>query len=645
MALPIVQAQVVEMQPVQQPMCVTAAATVPVVSAAPVQMAPASTPMMVRVPDGVGPGQPFQVMGPGGQSVMVSCPPDGYAGKEMQVMVPAATPAMTGYPSAPLAPQVAPTAHPAARNMNGSYPPLETLSLPQPVRTAGDSGKVRTPDLLTGHFHTGSPMITHGFVAPNNGGLMLESDFDASTICAGVATSADPFGGVLSGSPEMLLDVDADGRVTELTKVLEENCCAYLCCMAACPLIGCCIIGCRAIGQGAPLLGTARTEELTGGVRAAAAAHKISLASDCIIVERTSYTGDLMRNYVAFDQYGHRYPACAMTKSNVPPMRLSIPLARAEVGMVPKSELVSAHPYADEMASSCGCVQQSVKGDVVYVKAGEGVKVVVACVETGAASNAAAFVAKCQAATSNPPAISADLNCMFSNWMVGRMAASGQMTGTSNAPSSQKMRRAEPFVKCVGPLPEDLQISKNRLALNRLNGISCDLKKDGRIFTPHHSSFVDQLNAGDRVHSINGVFLQGQADHAWLDQVAEAGRKLPRGAPRYMEVVSTMPYFQPSHLVSVSVPSVSQLPFDRSGKSPPTIRDGMAYGVGPGDVIVQAIVNGMTIPTMSMRPDEFEAACAPAGGTPVTLTVLKATTVAELKHTHTWPIGMPRQTA
>ena len=85
------------------------------------------------------------------------------------------------------------------------------------------------------------------------------------------------------------------------------------------------------------------------------------------------------------------------------------------------------------------------------------------------------------------------------------------------------MERSQHFIKTVGPLPTDLGVAKggmfSRTHFNALSGLEV-CKSDGAIYKTRASQLTSQLNAGDRVASIFGVPLRGEANHAFFDQVA-----------------------------------------------------------------------------------------------------------------------------
>ena len=145
------------------------------------------------------------------------------------------------------------------------------------------------------------------------------------------------------------------------------------------------------------------------------------------------------------------------------------------------------------------------------------------------------------------------------------------MTGC--APRGQEMERqppakrtlATPFVKTIGPLPTDLGLTQDatsRMYNGDVLSMGMTLDQEGKISHPKASTqFADQLNAGDRIHSINGVLRPAQQYHRhnFLVAAQQAGQSLPASQPRYATVISTMPYFQPNHLVTVALPSAAEL--------------------------------------------------------------------------------------
>lgn len=168
---------------------------------------------------------------------------------------------------------------------------------------------------------------------------MSEADFDAATTLANFETM-DPLGPYLSGSPELALDLDIDGRIADVVSNMKKNCACYIGCCVACLPLAPFILGCRAIGAGDPLLGGCGENEDTNRIRESAAAHKLTLCADCIVYERTAHAAEVIKNYVASDQYGHRYPAAALVKTMIPAMKLSIPISKAEVVIMPKKAVI-----------------------------------------------------------------------------------------------------------------------------------------------------------------------------------------------------------------------------------------------------------------------------------------------------------------
>ena len=192
-----------------------------------------------------------------------------------------------------------------------------------------------------------------------------------------------------------------------------NNNCGHCCCSFWC-------LGCLCPSQADKSCG----EELTPTQREALEAHSVVLYDDCVVYTRRPFTAQSIRTAVAFDQYaaprairraqfgarnsacailrrrapprryGHRFPACGVVNEQLPATTISIPLSRLTVEIVPRSEVVQALTMGTwDCCACCAPDMEDPKGHVVALKAGDGLKVVVACVEVGAASNAAAFAA------------------------------------------------------------------------------------------------------------------------------------------------------------------------------------------------------------------------------------------------------------
>lgn len=324
------------------------------------------------------------------------------------------------------------------------------------------------------------------------------------------------------------------------------------------------------------------------------------------------------------------------------------------------------------------------QGDVVAVSVGEGLKMIVACVECGPASNAPAFIAACKRAREGAPAESPDLTQAYNTWLISRMRVSGMMAGAGPLPAEMERKawpasaggKTKPFIKSVGPLPMELGIEMNNWQRNRVNalgGIEIE-KANAYLHKPHASSFVDQLNAGDKVLSLHGVGITGVADHAWLNSVKAAA---PRSQYPYMDVLTTMPYFQPTHLVTVTVGSLAELGLEGGPAKPPKLGPSgvPALGLLPADVVVQANVGGegshgsgaptrhcahmcalfsllwhvllsvcvvqvggTQLDATGMTSDQLLTAMQAAPG-PFMLTVLQPSRVGACSHTHSWPMA------
>ena len=156
--------------------------------------------------------------------------------------------------SAPTAPTAMvmpapPSGFPAARDMSGAMREAQgsICTLPMAVRVTNGARSVRgTPtlkaDAMKSGFGTGSPDAVHSFMAPSTSGVTSEADFVGASLLGG-AVGPDPFAGLLSGSVEMVLDMDIDGRVAEAVDNLKKNACGLSMLCLLCPIVGWCIVG------------------------------------------------------------------------------------------------------------------------------------------------------------------------------------------------------------------------------------------------------------------------------------------------------------------------------------------------------------------------------------------------------------------
>ena len=382
-------------------------------------------------------------------------------------------------------------------------------------------------------------------------------------------------------------------------------------------------------------------------LRANGSAHSLILTSDAIVYERKAHVTEQMVNLATFDQYGHRFPACVQREVSVPPMKLSIPIGRAEVVVLPRKNIIAV-PYGAEFTWNCwkSCVDYEPKGDVVAVKVGDGVKVVVACLECGANSNAAAFIDACKSARAKAPRESPELSAAFGSWFLDLMRRTGRMTGAAptnygfDQPWPQSLSGlATPFVKTIAPLPASLGPSRTTgwgQKRAQSSALNAEVTDDGTILKPKTSPYVDQLNAGDRLVAIGGVQRpEGGTIDTWLQQPSSAG----------IHVESTMPYFQPNALGTISLPSgasVAELGLERNSSKPPKMSAqpqplAQSFGLQPNDIVVQASIDGASIDVTSLTADQLcDQAAASAGA--VSLTVLQVTQTTMGKHAITWPV-------
>jgi len=482
-------------------------------------------------------------------------------------------------------------------------------------------------------------------------GITSERDFVSSCILGGV-TGDDPFAGQLTCGVQLALDKDIDGRIADAVSNMKKNCYGTICVI---PIAAPCLIYDVLCGEGldgGPAPSSCGENKRTAELRSIAGATKLYLTSDAVVYECAAHTSSVTKNYVSFDQYGHRFPVVDEREVSVPATKLSVPLRHVEV-VVQSAKSLPFQPIFSDPGLYCCCKYEH-NGSVVAVRVGDGLKTVVACVEVGQNSNAQEFANRCNAAAKSAPMESPELAAMYDAWLLRRLSQTGTMVGGVSAsarpPQSIKMERSTSFVKTVGPLPNDLGIVKGTsiykpTKLTALGDLEVK-KKTGQIFTPKASPLVAQLFAGDRLVSINGVPLHGQADDDFFDRVVAAGQTAPQ--PRFMQLESTMPYFQPNHLVTISLPpgtTIQQLGLADGGDKPPKLLMSgtgvsplaQSLGCQPGDVVVQATLDGKMHDATSMSAQELVAAAS--GASSVQLTLLQPALTADISHSVSWPMG------
>jgi len=328
------------------------------------------------------------------------------------------------------------------------------------------------------------------------------------------------------------------------------------------------------------------------------------------------------------------------------------------VEVVPAAKVLRAPEFYDWMSHECEerlelcCVSYRPYGFVVAVRAGDGIQTVVACVEVGENSNAHAFAEACNKAARNPPSESPALTAAYDAWLLDRLRRTGTMTGGGPGPTNMHMSEAALFIKSVGPLPTQLSVEKTREGLfastyKLAEGLEiCGGAFKGDVVRPSNGPLVTQLSAGDRVIAINNVPVEGKLNKEWFDRVVAACNAMPADQPRYMQVESTMPYFQPNHLITVGLPpgsGLGQLGLAGGPAKPPKLESltplAQSLGCQPKDVVVQVVLDGATRDATCMTTDELIAAAN--GATTVQLTLLQPSLTTDNNHKVTWPLGVP----
>ena len=427
---------------------------------------------------------------------------------------------MVAQPMVMMAPQPVVPMVTALGNQDGLPASPLVLGPPQPcTKTSG-----HVVDKLQSNFSTGSPAATYAYKAPTMDGTMTEAGFDRA-VCMVDAEQGDPLASLLSEGRKVLdLAIDVEGRMSDMKKVLKHNCYATIGCLLN-PFCTLCVLGeicaathpmsCDGEGEGVEKL------------RVQANAHHLAITDRAVVYTRDAHVGVTTKNYIAFDQYGHRYPAVSQSESQVPAASLHVPLQHAELEVCAKKEIqpssLNVTPWSDK------CFDNTPDALVIVLRAGEGVRLVVACVEAGPASNAAAFVAEFARLKKNAPALSPELEAAYNSWFGQRLARSGTMAGAAPRANQTMDRGGVPgqagnttvkFVRSVGPLPPNLGILKSSMSHNSM--LHFNVPKTGHIHGIRHGPYVGQLDADDRILSVNNVRVPGGNNpltQQYLDQV------------------------------------------------------------------------------------------------------------------------------
>merc|ERR1740133_32146 len=203
----------------------------------------------------------------------------------------------------------------ALGNQNGMPASPLVLGPPHPCKKKGAQGFRQQPDPLQQNFATGSPTVSYAYTAPTMDGTMTEAGFDRA-VCMVDAEQGDPLAALLSEGRKVLdLAIDVEGRINDMKKVLKNNCHAAIGCLLN-PLCTVCVLAyfcngddqmsCNGEGEGVEKL------------RVQANAHHLAITDTAVVSTRDAHVGVTIKNYVAYDQYGHRYPAVSQSESHVP---------------------------------------------------------------------------------------------------------------------------------------------------------------------------------------------------------------------------------------------------------------------------------------------------------------------------------------
>ena len=332
-------------------------------------------------------------------------------------------------------------------------------------------------------------------------------------------------------------------------------------------------------------------------------------------------------NFLDFDQYGHRCPYASEIQTTVPGASVHVPLQHADVEVVAKVEIDRQPLHAMDGVENCFDIKPA--SDVLVVRVGEGVRVVVAVIECGPNSNLKAFVDAFNNAKKNARQETPELAGAYNVWFGQRLSRAGTMAGAAPR-RNQTMDRGVvpgmagnqtmPYVRAVGPLPQSLgQMQLNR---NQCQMLHFAVEQNTRIHTIRDGQLVRQLNGEDELISINGVPVPGQVTQQFLSQAQAVS---PPGGGGYMQVRTGQPHFQPSHLLTVGpmpAGAISQIQFD-ANRTPPTVLQpdaaAAAAGLLKGDIVMQAVIDGATHNTNPYTGQQFVNVAAVAQQTTITV--------------------------
>jgi len=510
--------------------------------------------------------------------------------------------------------------HPTAIGNVGALPPSPmVLGPPHPVKKAGVGMEAIRPG-----YHTGSPRVSYQFIAPTMDGCLTEADFDRAVALI-EAEQGDPLAAFLQGGSALVqLELDVEGRLDDLRKVIKNNCYCFAC-MVGSVVCTCCAL-CAMCNEQIQMSCDGNTDQIPK-LQESASAHHMTLTDTAVVYSRDAHRATTIKNFTAFDQYGHKYPGAGATESQIAAATVHVPLQHADLELAPLTD-VQAMPMLAWKPANDSCDNKPAS-QVLVLRAGEGVRLVVGCVEVGPNSNVQQFLEQFQRAKQSAPPMTAELAAAYNSWFGQRLARAGTMAGAAPR-RNQVMDRGgvggtagstmQPYVRAVGPLPQHLGIVKSNMQPNRM--LHWSISKDTAVHTIHNGTFVHQLNAEDRVVSINGVQVPGQATQQFLDQAQASS---PQGGGGFMQVRTYMPHFQPTHMLTVGpmpAGSTGGIQFD-ANRTPPTILEpdeaAAKSGLLKGDIVMQAIVDGVTHNTNGMTGQDFINMTHAAQGTTITV--------------------------
>lgn len=349
-------------------------------------------------------------------------------------------------------------------------------------------------------------------------------------------------------------------------------------------------------------------------------AHRVTLKSDCLVVERDEYTGLTTKCYHAVDQYGARYNGVAEAPATFPANQVHIPLNRVSMQVVSMDTLPEPLWMAKQH-SGCAhvnlgecCFEVKLEGSVFVVQAEMGqVKLNVAMVDLGPNHEAKKFLDHFEEVKKAYTGNSAEVEAAYESWFMQRLNAAGTMSGNT------------PFLKAIAPIPASACVQTET---GFFGGSSHTIMTAGTHvrWTEGHGIFAHcgqettpYLNNQDRIVNVKGAAVEG---------VSGAGVQMATSTANSHDLMITrtaVPVFQPCTVKTIGPFGGLTWGTDISvaTTAPPTIvgvaANAATSGLQPGDIILKLVADGQTHEAAGMTGEMFQGLVSRAGSWTLTV--------------------------